>query len=265
MRVVPILLLALEGDADGYARVVGIAGVVEVISAVVVVDVAIVGLIPVGSPELRVRIEEDEPVSGVLEARVSADVHERQTIDAEEVARAVVEAEVVGGYAVAVVSAALTPGAVLGVPIGSATLTPDVALLGLLALPLLDGAALLHAWLALALILRLSALVLRAALVLVLRAGLLALLCVLALLRLDLLAHLRLYVFALLGLDFLALLGLYLLLLAVVLSLLCLDLLLGMGAVLILLPRAILLLLAVLLLVLRLHGAGVGKAGGSEE
>ncbi len=67
-----------------------------------------------------------------------ADVHHRETVDAEPVVLAIVATEAVIWNAIAVVTAALLPGAVLGLPaMGTITLPSD------LLLALLSGAALL--------------------------------------------------------------------------------------------------------------------------
>jgi len=67
-----------------------------------------------------------------------ADVHHRETVDAEPVILAIVATEAVIWHAIAVVTAAFLPGAVLGLPaMGTITLPSD------LLLALLSGAALL--------------------------------------------------------------------------------------------------------------------------
>ena len=58
---------SLNYDADGKARA-GIVGVVHVIAAVHVINVDVVGVIPICRP----RFHEPKPIAAVLEARVSA-------------------------------------------------------------------------------------------------------------------------------------------------------------------------------------------------
>src|ERR1035437_6921881 len=123
---------SLEGDADRYAGTTGIPAVEQVIAIAVVVDVDIVGLIPVGSPVLGIWIHHAEPIATVLEPRIGADHQERKAVDVEEVVGTVVAAEIAIGNSLAVVPAALLPGTPLGVPVGCAMLLPDTALLALL-------------------------------------------------------------------------------------------------------------------------------------
>jgi hypothetical protein len=63
----------------------GIPAVVHVVAAVYVRDINVVIVVPVGSPVIRPRINRAEPVTVVLEARISADHQEGQTADAEAV------------------------------------------------------------------------------------------------------------------------------------------------------------------------------------
>jgi len=58
----------LDHNSDGEASA-GIVRVVHVIAAIGVIDVAIVGVVPVGRPG----INESKPIAAVLEARVSVD------------------------------------------------------------------------------------------------------------------------------------------------------------------------------------------------
>ena len=69
---------------------------------------------------------------------MAANIHHRETVDAEPVILAVVATETVIRNAVAVVSAALLPVAVLGLPVMcTITLPSDLLLVGLSRAPLL--------------------------------------------------------------------------------------------------------------------------------
>ena len=95
----------------------GIPAVVQVVAVVDVVDVDVVVVVPVIPPGFRPRIDRADPIALVLEARVSAYNQEGKAVDAESVARAKVSAIAVVRNAVAVVAAALLPGAVIGLPV----------------------------------------------------------------------------------------------------------------------------------------------------
>ncbi len=100
-------------DADCNSRGARIPAVEQVIPVIVVVDVNIVGLVPVVSPVLRIRIDRGEPIATVLEARITAYHHEWEIVNAERVIPAIVAAVVGLRNAIAVVAAALLPGAML--------------------------------------------------------------------------------------------------------------------------------------------------------
>ncbi len=103
----------LERDTNGNAGTIGIPAVVQVISAIVVGYVNVVGLVPVVSPVIWIGIKDAEPIATVLEARKTAHYHEGHAVDAERVILAIVAAVIRVWNAVAVVAAALLPGAVL--------------------------------------------------------------------------------------------------------------------------------------------------------
>ena len=107
----------LKRDTNCNAGAAGIVAVVQVIPAVVVRYVNIVGFVPVIPPVFRIRINGAEPIAAVLKARIPANVPEGKAVDAERVVLAIVAIEIGVRNAVAVVAAALLPIAVLGVPI----------------------------------------------------------------------------------------------------------------------------------------------------
>jgi hypothetical protein len=128
---------SMEGDANCNPRAIGIPAVVQVIAAIAVIDVNIVGLVPGVSPVFRIRINKSEPIAIVLEAWEPAHHQERKAVDAEPVIPAIVATEIIVGNAVAVVAAALLPSAVLGLKAASAMLLPSVLLFAFLCMPLL--------------------------------------------------------------------------------------------------------------------------------
>jgi hypothetical protein len=136
----------LERNADGNSRAARVSIIIQVISVVVIGDVDIIGLVPVGSPEFRIRIHYTEPITAVLETREPANLHERKAVDSERMARAVVAAEIGVRNAIAVISAALLPGAMLGFEATGATLLPFASLCAFLRNLLLMRALLLN-WL----------------------------------------------------------------------------------------------------------------------
>ncbi len=66
---------SLQRDVDRNS-LTGVAAVVQVIAVVHVVDVDVVVVVPVISPGFRPGINRTDPVTLVLEARVSADYQE---------------------------------------------------------------------------------------------------------------------------------------------------------------------------------------------
>jgi hypothetical protein len=212
-------------EADGNA-IPWMAAVVQIIAITVVVHVDVIAVIPIVGPVFRPRVDQTEPIPAVLEATLPADIHHGEDVDAEPVILAIVAAETVIGNAVAVVSAALLPSAVLRPPaMGTITLPSDLLYVYLL------GAALLYRPVVL----------------------LLALLPLLVLLPSDLLLLRRvILLLTLLALLILLPLGLLLLLLfrgvVLLLTLLALLILLPLGLLLLLLFRGVVLLLTLLLL-----------------
>src|ERR1019366_9127180 len=113
----------LQRNGDGKPDV-RIAAIVEVVS-IVVVDVNVIGAIPVCRPVFRIRVDQQERVAAVPEARISH-VHNGAGSHAEEVLAA--ETEIEGGLrnVVTAVASSLLPGAMVGRPVSGAILLPGV-------------------------------------------------------------------------------------------------------------------------------------------
>ena len=91
--------------------------VVHVVSVVLIDNVNVVGLVPVVCPVVRPRINQAKPKAVVLEAREPANHHVGLVVDYERVLRAKVSVVTVFRDAVTVVSTALLPVAVIGIPV----------------------------------------------------------------------------------------------------------------------------------------------------
>jgi len=109
----PSALLKRNHDCDPDARVIP---VIHVIPAIDVININVVGFVPRRRPILRPWIHERDPVAVVLETRIPAHEKHRKGAHAEEVLSPEVEPEAVIGNSVAVIAAALLPGAVLRIP-----------------------------------------------------------------------------------------------------------------------------------------------------
>ena len=105
----------LHRDADRNSDV-GITTVVQVIAVVSVGDVDVVVVKPIIAPVLRPWVNETDPIALILEARVSANNHEGQAIDAEPMVATKVSAVTVVRDSIALISATLLPVAVVRVP-----------------------------------------------------------------------------------------------------------------------------------------------------
>src|ERR1700692_606053 len=75
----------LKRNADGNPGAAGIPAVVQVISVIAVHNVNVVGLVPVVSPEFRIRINDTEQKTPVLKARKPPNLHKGEAVDAERV------------------------------------------------------------------------------------------------------------------------------------------------------------------------------------
>jgi hypothetical protein len=106
----------LQRDVDGNS-LAGIAAVVQVVAVIHVIDIDVVVVVPVVPPGFGPWVNGTDPITFVLEARVSAYNQKGEAIDAESVAGAKVSVVPVVGNAVAAVATALLPGPVIGLPV----------------------------------------------------------------------------------------------------------------------------------------------------
>jgi len=102
-----------------------IAAVVQVV-AVVVIDVNVIGGVPVVGPVFRPRIEHHERISLVLETRISQ-IHNWDPTEVEVVLPAEIETEASLRNIVAAIPAALRPSSMVGGPVLGAILLPGIA------------------------------------------------------------------------------------------------------------------------------------------
>ena len=116
-----VILVDIYGDRDPVA---GISAVIHVIAAFVIVNVDVIVFVPVIRPIFRPGVEDAEPKTVILKAGKSAVCFHGKTVDPEPVVGTEVAAEMILGNTVAVVAAALLPGAVLGPPAACAMLLP---------------------------------------------------------------------------------------------------------------------------------------------
>ena len=121
----------VQGDADGNSNA-GIPWVVQIISAIGIVNIHIIVFVPVVWPVFWPRVKDTEPKAAVLEARIPANNYQREAVDVEPVTLTKVATITVIRNTVAVVAAALLPGAVIGLPVICAVLLPYASLFSLL-------------------------------------------------------------------------------------------------------------------------------------
>jgi hypothetical protein len=107
--------IRLHRDADCNSDI-GIPAVVHVVAAVSIDNINVVVVVPVVSPVFRPRVKGTDPITTVLEARVSAHNLEGEAVDAKPMVLTKVSAETFVRDAVASIPATLLPGAVIGVP-----------------------------------------------------------------------------------------------------------------------------------------------------
>jgi hypothetical protein len=105
----------VQVEADGNA-IAGMSAVVQIVSVAVVVHVHVIAVVPIVCPVLWPRVNQTEPIATVLEAAMPANIHHGESVDPELVILAIVATETIIRNAVAVVTAALLPGAVLRLP-----------------------------------------------------------------------------------------------------------------------------------------------------
>src|ERR1017187_8608067 len=106
-------------DRESHIRITAVVKVVPI----VIIDVKVVGVIPVVGPVFRPWIHQQERKALVLKARIPH-VHNRERAHHEEVLAAEIEIEASLRQISAAVAATLLPGAMVGGPVLGATLLP---------------------------------------------------------------------------------------------------------------------------------------------
>ena len=202
--------------------------VVHVVAVVPISNVDVIVVIPVIRPIFRPGVAKRNPITLVLEARVSAINHKRETVDPKRMLRSEIAAIPVFRNTVAVVAASLLPGTVVCLPACCAMILPGSLLITVLLLRVLLVLFLLRTPLLVAviLVLLLVFVLLLLLSVLLLAALVLVLLFVLVLLLLRTLLLLLVLLLLLLLLNMLLLAALVLVLLFVLVLLLLLGVLL---------------------------------------
>jgi hypothetical protein len=95
---------------------IGIPAVEQIVAVIDIGDVNVVRVVPVIRPISWPRVNHAEPIAAVLEAGISAHNEEGEAVDAEPVVLTEISAEALVRNAVAVVTSALLPVAVVGIP-----------------------------------------------------------------------------------------------------------------------------------------------------
>ena len=119
----------VHGDCN---PITWISAVVQVITVSGIVYIHIVVFIPVLWPVFRPRINDTEPISFILKTGIPAINFQRKAVDSEPVVPTKEAVKMVIGNTIAVVTAALLPGPVLGLPATGAMLRPHFLLFTLL-------------------------------------------------------------------------------------------------------------------------------------
>ena len=122
-------MLHRDADCNTYA---GMPAVIQVVAVIVIDNINVVGVIPIGRPITRIWIDHTEPVATILEARISTDYQEGKSANAEAMSHSKVATETIVRNAKTVVSAPLLPAAVIGLPVASTVLLPCTLLKSLL-------------------------------------------------------------------------------------------------------------------------------------
>jgi len=107
--------IPLHRNADCKSDI-GIPAVVHVVAVVSIDDINVVVVVPVISPVFRPRVKGTDPITLVLEARVSPHNLKGKAVDTKPMVLPEVSAEAVVRDAVAAIPAALLPSAVVGIP-----------------------------------------------------------------------------------------------------------------------------------------------------
>jgi hypothetical protein len=113
-RHFPVTLLHRNRYRDSDARIVR---VIQIVTIICVVQIDVIGLVPVRRPIVRPRIDERNPIAVVLESRKPADKQYRKTAYPEMVVTSEIETETGIGNAIAIVSATLLPRFVIAAPV----------------------------------------------------------------------------------------------------------------------------------------------------
>jgi hypothetical protein len=106
----------LKRNTDRNSGIGRVSAVVQVIAVVGVIDVNVVVVVPVIPPIFRPWVNRADPITLILEPRVSADYHEGQGVNSEPMLRAKVSTEPIVRNAVAVVAPTLLPCPVVRIP-----------------------------------------------------------------------------------------------------------------------------------------------------
>ncbi len=102
------------------------ATVAEIVAVVHVIDVNIIGLVPVRRPGFRPRINNPEPKTAVLKARASIDHDHGCAVYAEVVSASEVLTEAVWRNAITNITSAIMPRAMFAPPIPCTLTRPDI-------------------------------------------------------------------------------------------------------------------------------------------
>ena len=108
----PHRVTTLHRDADRNSDG-GISAVEQIIAIVNIVDVDVIGVIPVIRPVPWPWVNKTKPITTILEARISANDQEGQALDSERMAWSEVPVKSVVGDSVATIAATLLPGAMV--------------------------------------------------------------------------------------------------------------------------------------------------------
>jgi len=115
--------LESNADRESNARV---SPVIQVISAIEVGNVNIIGVVPVVGPVRGVRIDHAEPVTAILEPGISPDNQEGETSNSKSVLLSKVRTEATVRDSISYVSATLLPATVLYGPVSDLPLVPRI-------------------------------------------------------------------------------------------------------------------------------------------
>lgn len=100
------------------------ARVVHVVAVIVVFDVNVVGVIPIGGPVFGPWVDDGDPAVVIAEAGASGHDYDRKRVDAEAVRGSEINDVALARHAVSVIASAVAPAAMFVVPMGRAMLVP---------------------------------------------------------------------------------------------------------------------------------------------